>query len=120
MEDIKIQYLTVCKKENLILLQKFNLKKKIVSETSFGVFSILIEMEEKPLRIELKPHKTKITFNCELNNKIFLLLDNELKIEEIFHVVRTKINKTENADVMFLVYNRIKIKPTDFRKIKCK
>ena len=45
-------------------------------------------------------------------------LEDEPKIEEMFYVIRTKINETEGKDAMFSTYNKKKQNPLNNRNIK--
>ena len=117
MEDIKLEYQAVPNTKELIPLQQSDLRKIILAEEHLSVFSIryIVEKEEKLPRIELRcPYDT---VNWGLNDEIFLRLEDEPKIEEIFHVIRTKINETKGKDTMFATYNKIKIKPLNNRNI---
>ena len=117
MEDIKLEYQVAYDIKDLIPLQKIDLKKIIVVKENFGVFSIrcIIKKEEKPLKMKLKCACS--TVNWGLNDEIFLRLEDELKIEKILHVIRKK-NEIEGKDIMFVGYNKIKIKLLNDRKIK--
>ena len=76
----------------------------------------IAKTEEKPLRINLKcAYKT---INRGLWDKTFIRLEEEPKIKEIFHVIRNKVNEIEGVDNMFLVYSKIKIKPSMEQKLK--
>ena len=117
MEDIKLEYQVAYDIKDLIPLQKIDLKKIIVVKENFGVFSIrcIVKKEEKPLKMKLKCACS--TVNWGLNDEIFLRLEDELKIEKILHVIRKK-NEIEGKDIMFVGYNKIKIKLLNDRKIK--
>ena len=117
MEDIKLEYQVAYDIKDLIPLQKIDLKKIIVVKENFGVFSIhcIVKKEEKPLKMKVKCACS--TVNWGLNDEIFLRLEDELKIEKILHVIRKK-NEIEGKDIMFVGYNKIKIKLLNDRKIK--
>ena len=117
MEDIKLEYQVAYDIKDLIPLQKIDLKKIIVVTENFGVFSIrcIAKKEEKPLKMKLKCACS--TVNWGLNDEIFFRLEDELKIEKILHVIRKK-SEIEGKDIMFVGYNKIKIKPLNDRQIK--
>ena len=93
MEEVILENEAVYQAEDVIPLPKFDLKKIIVSKGNFGIFLIkyIVETEEKLLRINLKC--TYGTINRGLCNEKFVKLEDELKTEQKFHVIRNKINK---------------------------
>lgn len=79
------------------------------------MFSIcyIVEKEEKPLRIELGCTYGKVDWG--LNNKIFL----RLKVYRgNISRDKKKINEVECKGIMFVAYNKIRIKLLNDRNIK--
>ena len=67
-----------------------------------------LSKQEKSLRINSQC--TYGTTNRGLWDEKFAKLEDESKAEEIFHVIKNKINEIEGTDYMFGPYGKIKIK----------
>ena len=108
-------------KQFIRLKMLFHYKKLILKnyceQRKFGIFLIkyIVEIEEKPLRINLKCAYG--TINRGLCDEKFVKLEDEPKLKEIFHMIRNKINKIEGVDNMFVAYGE-QIKPSNHRTSK--
>ena len=96
LENLNLENQAVCK--TFIALHEIDTNKIIVVKGNFSFFSMhYISEKEKKLpripRIEIKcPY---VAVNRGLNDKNFLDLDGKPKMEEIFYVIRQKINQLE-------------------------
>ena len=117
MKEIKFENEAVYQAEDVTPLQETDLKKIIVSKENFENFLIkyIVETGEKLLRVNLKC--VYGAFKRGLCNKKSVKLEDELKIEETFYVIKNKINKVKGTDNMFVPYGKIRIEPFEQPKV---
>ena len=92
---------------------------KLENEAFYQAEDVILlhfKKEEKPLKINLIYAHRIVTKDYAM--KKFVKLEDKPNTEEIFQVMRNKINYIERVDNMFVAYGKTKIKPLNKEKIK--